>query len=78
MDICKYKSVGEWYEDAKSKGYLIPLPMCHGLDQLMKKRGLSFEDAYSLLLDSKKIILVGQSYIYDLSAQELIDNKNDP
>jgi len=75
MDILKYESVGEWYEDAKSKGYLIPLPMCLGLAQLMKKRSLSFQDAYSFLLDKKKIILIGQSYIYDLSAQALIDNK---
>jgi hypothetical protein len=45
------------------------------LRSFMKKRSLSFQDAYNFLLDKKKIVLIGQSYIYDLSAQALIDNK---
>jgi hypothetical protein len=38
----------------------------------MKERGFSFQDAYNFLLIKGKIILQGQSYIYDLSTPKLI------
>jgi len=71
LNIFKYKTVGEFYEDANSKGYKVTTTMCHGLSQLMKIKKLTFLEAYSYLLHKQKITLEGKTYIYDLSADKL-------
>jgi len=48
-----YASVGAWFADYH--GY-VPIPMAVGLDRLMRERGLSFPDAYRLLLGQRRII----------------------
>jgi len=71
LNISDYKSVGEFYEDAKKQGYSVPLQICIGLSQLIKAKNLTFQEAYEFLLKNNKIILVGRTYIYDLSASKL-------
>ena len=67
LNPSQYKTVGEFYNDARARGYRVPLPMCNGLTQLMKSRELNFSEAYSLLLAEGKIILVAKHFIFDLS-----------
>ncbi len=74
LDILKYQSVGEFYNNARAKDYKVTTALCHGLSQLIKAKGLTFAEAYNFLLEKNKIILVGKTYIYDLSANELWEN----
>jgi hypothetical protein len=71
INISKYKSVGEFYEDMKKQGYFVPLCMCACLSKLMQQRRLSFQEAYNFLWGRKSIFLVGKFYIYDLTADKL-------
>lgn len=71
MDLTKYKTIGEWFEDIKVQGYSAPLPMCHGLSKVMEKYNLSFHEAYKLLEGEGKIILKGKTFFFDLSASKL-------
>lgn len=48
-----YRTLGEWY--AEYRGY-VPIAMAHGLDVTMRRHGLSFPDAYRLLLGRGAII----------------------
>jgi hypothetical protein len=48
-----YASVGEWFRDYR--GY-VPIQMAHGLDQLIRRTGMSFPDAYRTLLRRGAII----------------------
>ena len=50
-----YATVGEWYRDYH--GY-VPIQMAAGLDQLIRRTGMSFPDAYRALLQAGKIIHV--------------------
>jgi hypothetical protein len=67
----EYKSVREWYEDAKKNGYLVPPALCQCLSQLMKIRGLKFSEAFQLLLAKKKVVLSGKHYAFDLTGHKL-------
>lgn len=67
MELTKYKSVGEWYEDIKAHGYTAPLTMCHQLDQTMKKYKLTFAETFNLFLTQNKIFVRGKMFIFDLS-----------
>ena len=67
MDISKYDSVGEWYEDAKKNGYSVPVQMCHGLQKTMKNKNMTLKEAYGFLFENKKAFLAGNTYIFDIS-----------
>jgi hypothetical protein len=71
----KYESVGNWFAAARQRGYSVPVQLCQGLDECMSALGLSFPQAFALLVKHDKIILVDKSYIYDLSAQQLWQKK---
>ncbi|MGD0576645.1 MAG: hypothetical protein ABSA74_01040 [Candidatus Staskawiczbacteria bacterium] len=71
MDIQKYKTVREFYEDAKQQNYSVPLCMCAELSKLMNARGLNFQQAYNFLCEKEFIILAGKTYIYNLAADNL-------
>ena len=71
MDISKYKSVGEFYEDSKKHGYSVPLCMCACLSKLMEQRGLNFQEAYNFVWERKLIFLSGRFHLYDLTADKL-------
>lgn len=71
MNIENYKTVTEFYEDAKRQGYSLPLALCAKLSKLIKERGLTLPEAYNLLYERGLIILVGKTYIYNLAADNL-------
>ena len=68
MRIEGFTSVGDWKSAANQEGYLVPLPMCHGLSVIMKELGISFQEAFKILAKENKIILSGKAYVYDMSA----------
>jgi len=74
MDISKYKTVGEFYEDIKKQGYSAPLCMCACLSKLMEQKGLDFQEAYNFLWERKLIFLSGMFFFYDLAADKLWKN----
>ncbi|MBU2028869.1 hypothetical protein KJ761_03185 [Patescibacteria group bacterium] len=78
LDISKYKTTGEFHDAIRASEYSAPLILCGGLDTLMKAKGLTFQEAFKLLLDNKKIILAGKTYIYDLSASKLWEENKIP
>jgi hypothetical protein len=71
MNISNYKTVVEFYEDAKRQGYSLPLALCAKLSKLIKERGLTLQEAYNFLYERELIILVGKTFIYNLSADKL-------
>ena len=48
-----YDSVGAWYRDRIGR---VPVQMAHSIDRTMKLRGLTFREAYRLLLRGGAII----------------------
>jgi hypothetical protein len=52
-DVSKYTTVGEWYADFKGR---VPPQMAGALDNLMRKRKISFPEAYALLVEGRAII----------------------
>lgn len=71
MNIANYKTVHEWYEDAKKQGYSVPLQLCHCLSKIIEKYNFTFPDAYRFLDQKGKIILKKKMYYFDLSANKL-------
>ena len=68
--LSEYTTVGAWYEDARKHGWRVPLQLCQGVGQVMKRENLSFADAFAKLKNDGKITVVGKTYIFDLSALE--------
>jgi len=59
MDISKYKSVEEWYEDLKKiKGGNpgVPLQMCMVLSQAMDNNNLTFPEAWRYLIKNNTFL----------------------
>jgi hypothetical protein len=67
----KYTSPGEWLKDMRSQGYAVPLSMMCGVTKLMKKYGITFGEAFDFLAKHDKVMLVGRSFIYDLTGDNL-------
>ena len=63
----EYKTVGEWYEDAKKEDYSIPVSLCADLNNTMKEKGLNFSDAFDLLLKNTVFVQVNKVFIHDLA-----------
>jgi len=59
---------GEWLEMIRKMGLTAPLEMMRGISNLMKKDNISFQEAFKLLVSKNKIFLVGDKYMFDLSA----------
>jgi hypothetical protein len=66
----EFASVGEWYEAMKAEGYSVPLQLCQALSLAMKQHDLSLPDALMQFWLTGKLIPVGKTYIFDLSALE--------
>jgi hypothetical protein len=71
LNVDRHASVGAWHEEMKARGIGVPLQLCHGVDQAMRKLGKSFPETFRYLWDNDKIIVAGRSLIYDLSANRL-------
>ena len=74
MDIKKYKTVGEWYQKARTQGYLVPLPMCHGVEMAMKELNMSFAEVFELFEKKEIIIQVGYAFIYNMRGHKGLDD----
>jgi hypothetical protein len=59
---------GEWLSLIRKMGLTAPLDMMRGISNLMKKDNISFQVAFKLLVSRNKIFLVGDKYMFDLSA----------
>ena len=71
LEISNYSSPGGWKNDCRAEGIGVPLPMCHGLTQTMKKYNITFPEAYKLLTDNGGIITEGEMPIYHMAADRL-------
>ena len=69
--LSEYETVSAWYSDAKQDGWRVPLELCRGVGQVMKRDDVSFADAFSKLVREGKIVLIEKTYIFDLSALNL-------
>jgi len=68
MDLSKYKTVGEFYEDSKKLGYNVPLQLCHAVKIKMETENLSFQDAFNFFQSEGKIIRRGKVFLFDMTA----------
>lgn len=78
LDISKYKTVGEFHDAIRASEYSAPSSLYQGLCSLVEAKKLTFQEAFKFLLDNKKIILAGKTYIYDLSASKLWEENKIP
>lgn len=62
------QTAGEWLLLIRKMGLTAPLEMPRGIDNLMKKENISFPEAFKLLVGKNKIFLIGDKYMFDLSA----------
>jgi len=75
-NIEEYKSVGEWFNDARQEGYNVPLAMCRGIEIAMKELNKSFSEIFKLFEQEKIIIQEGKFFIYDVRGHKAIKGKN--
>lgn len=75
MDYSNYESAGKWYSDARKNGWNPCCAMMQGITLAMKKFNMTFPEAFKYLEDNKKIFLVGNTYIFDLSCIEYLASK---
>ncbi|HUD44387.1 MAG TPA: hypothetical protein VMR41_02490 [Patescibacteria group bacterium] len=65
MDIYKYKTVSEMYNALRKKGVRVPLQMCRAIEGEMKRKNLSFPEAFKKLVDNKVVILLDTFLLTD-------------
>lgn len=56
IDPKDYQSTGEYYAAVRAAGCGVPLQMLTALDQVMKRQGLTFPEAYDYLLKKGAIV----------------------
>jgi len=66
MEIKKDETLSEWFKEARSQGYSVPVPMCHGIQIAMKELNKSFAEVFELFIERAIIVQVGKMFIYDL------------
>ncbi len=71
LNIQGHESPGTWLQEMRARGFMVPLPLCHGVSQAMERLSLSFAEAFRLLWKNGKILLTDRVLIYDLSARKL-------
>ena len=74
MDIKKYKTVFEWYQNARTQGYLVPLQICYGVEMAMKELNMSFAEVFELFKKKEIIIQEGYVFIYDMRGHKGLDD----
>lgn len=73
MDYKNYSSPGEWFKDAREAGFLPSLAMMQGIQQTMAKLNMTFPEAFEMLEKHGKINLAGQTYIFNLNYERLLN-----
>lgn len=75
LDISKFKTVGEFHDGIVASKYTASPDLYRGLQSLMKAKELTFQEAFKFLLDNKKVFVIDNCYVYDLSARKLWEKK---
>ena len=70
-----YQSPSEWRDDWLARGWRIPTHAGWVLSSTMETLGLTFPEAFDLLIHHRKLIVAGNSVIVDLSFQEIIERE---
>lgn len=76
-DLSLYRSPSEWRDDWLARGWRIPTQVAWALSSAMETLGLSFPEAFDLLLRHRKLIVVGDAVIADLSFQKLLEEEQE-
>ena len=77
MDYKKYKTVGEWSDDARKQDYSIPLQAKWALSLEMEIFQESFPEACEKFIKEGKLLLVNKTYIFNISyLTKLLEIKN--
>jgi hypothetical protein len=50
-----YTTAGEWWGDYRG---FVPIQMAHGLSQVMKRRGVTFPEAWDILVGTGQIVML--------------------
>lgn len=74
-DRSLYRSPSEWRDDWISQGWRIPIQAGWALSSTMETLGLTFPEAFDFLHRHRKLIVVGNAVIADLSFQELLEEE---
>jgi len=72
MEIKKDETLNEWFKEARSQGYSVPVAMCHGIQIAMKELNKSFTEVFELFVKKAIIIQVGKMFIYDLQGYKAL------
>jgi hypothetical protein len=79
MDPANYSSVGAWMRDGRAEYQIIPLPLCHAVTQIEKKRGLKWPESYYFLQNAGAAISEEGVHVYNLAGDKLwMDEKDEP
>ena len=68
--LTEYSSVGEWKKDVEKEGYVTGTQVCWGLSNTMKKKQMTFVEAYDYLMKSNMLFLSGKRYVIDVRATQ--------
>lgn len=66
MEIKKDETLSGWFKEARSQGYSVPVPMCHGIQTAMRELNISFAEVFELFVKRAIVIQVGKMFIYNL------------
>jgi len=66
MEIKKYKTLSEWYQEIKSQGYSVPPQICIGIQEAMKELDMGFAEVFELFVERAIIIQAEKAFIYDM------------
>jgi hypothetical protein len=72
-DPSLYQSPSEWRNDWLARGWRIPTQAGWALSSTMETLGLTFPEAFDLLVHHRKLIVAGDAVIADLSFQKLLE-----
>lgn len=76
-DRSLYRSPSEWRDDWITRGWRIPIQAGWALSSTMETLGLTFPEAFDFLLRHRKLNLVGNAVIADLSFQDLLEGERE-
>ena len=76
LNIDAHTSVGQWFEEARGRGFMVPLKLCQGVSRAMRALDLTFPEAFRFLWRHRKILQEGRVLVYDLSASRLWEGRD--
>lgn len=76
-DPALYRSAAEWRDESLARGWRIPTQAGWALSSTMETLGLTFPEAFDLLVRRRKLIVAGNTVIADLSFQKLLEEERE-